>query len=458
MNDPNALPPQETEAAGADAPSVMGIARIAFNAAAVVAVLFVGIMGMKALMSMRKPPPRKPLPPQVIKVEAVKASVGNHTVTMTANGVVEAKKQIKIIPEVTGKVLFANPGFRDGGMIRKGDVLYRIIPADLQNQKQSASAGISALHQEIGYLKERKRTLENELAQALKTLDIAEQEAARMQRLYDRGAAAEAEVNQARLSVQSGRERVEAYRSNIALINPSIEKITAQLGVSRAGLDTVNLNLGRTEYRAPFDGVIVSGALEPGQFVAAGQPLAVLQDTSVFEIPAPMTLQDWRALAPNRSARSLTYDPLPVRVYWEDETGGRHECTGDVVRMGPQLDPRNRMVDLVVEVAPGERHQCDAPLMPGLFTTVEFRGQDLDSVAPIPRRALRESNKVYLVDKGKLAVRSVVPWRSIGEQVYIKQGLRTGDMVITSVVEEAIPGIKVQVLSLSDMDEEQKTD
>jgi hypothetical protein len=137
---------------------------------------------------------------------------------------------------------------------------------------------------------------------------------------------------------------------------------------------------------------------------------------------------------------------MPVRVNWEDTDKTQHSCTGDVVRMGSQLDPRNRMVDLVVEVSPDARHECDMPLMAGMFTDVEFTGQNLDGVAPIPRRALREGNKVYVVEDGRFAVRDVVPWRSIGEEVFIEQGLRTGDVVITSVVEEVIPGIKVHII------------
>jgi RND family efflux transporter MFP subunit len=439
-------PAQDMDPGTAPADSGINFARIFFNVIAVAAILFVGIMGMKAMIAMRKPPPKQPLPPEVLKVQAMTVSVGSHTVSISANGTVTAKNQIKIIPEVTGKVLFAHPEFRDGGVIRKGEVLYRIDPADLQKQKNNSLANTSALHVEIDYLRDRKRTLNNELDQALKTLAIAEEEAARRERLFARGAAAEAEVNQSRLSVQSSRERIEAYRSNIALIDPSIDKIKAQLDVVDAGLGAVNLHLGRTEYKAPFDGVIVSGALEPGQFVAAGQPLAVLQDISVYEIPVPLPLSDWKALAPNRTAKSLSYDPMPVRVNWEDTDKTQHSCTGDVVRMGSQLDPRNRMVDLVVEVSPDARHECDMPLMAGMFTDVEFTGQNLDGVAPIPRRALREGNKVYVVEDGRFAVRDVVPWRSIGEEVFIEQGLRTGDVVITSVVEEVIPGIKVHII------------
>lgn len=439
-------PAQEIDSGAAPADSGLNLARIIFNVIAVMAILAVGIMGMKGMIAMRKAPPKKPLPPKVLKVQAMTVSVGSHTVSISANGTVAAKNQIKIIPEVTGKVLFAHPEFRDGGVIRKGEVLYRIDPADLQKQKNSSLANSSALNVEIEYLKDRKSTLKNELDEAIKTLSIAEEEAARMERLYARGAAAEAEVNKARLSVQSSKERVEAYRSNIALMDPSIDKIKAQLDVVGAGLDTVNLHLGRTEYKAPFDGVIVSGSLQPGQFVAAGQALAVLQDISVYEIPVPLPLSDWQALAPNRTAKSLSYDPMRVRVAWVDTDKSRHTCTGDVVRMGSQLDPRNRMVNLVVEVAPGARHACDMPLMAGMFTDVEFTGQELDGVAPIPRRVLREGNKVYVVEDGKFAVRDVVPWRSIGEEVFIQQGLRTGDVVITSVVEEVIPGIKVHII------------
>ncbi|HOO56814.1 MAG TPA: efflux RND transporter periplasmic adaptor subunit [bacterium] len=408
-----------------------------------VLILMAGIAGFKIMMSTRKPPPKKPVQARSVKVQVDEISIRDFTVEMTGNGSLQAKKTISIIPEVSGKIVYAHPDFRESGTIKKGELLYRVDQVDYVSERDRILATLDSYDTEIEYTKQMRATLEKELAQARVTLALAQEEADRVRRLFDQGAASESELNQGLLTVQSNKERIEAYESNIDLIGPSLKKIEAQKRVTQESLKQIETTLSRTEYFAPFSGKIMSGGLEVGQFIGAGQAVATFEDDSVFELPVPMSLKDMRALYPEAGTESLEANPIPVDVTWKDEGGMIHTWDGHITRLGSRLDPNTRQIDLIVTI---KKQDADVRLTSGMFCEVKFLGQTLEGVAVIPRRAMRGENIVYTVEDEKLAVREVEGWRAIGEEQIIKSGLSEGDLVITSVIDEDIEGMPVTIL------------
>ncbi len=418
--------------------------QIILNVVLVAVIIVTGVVIMIKLEAMKKPPPRKPVVPRMLKVQVADITVGEYRVTVTGNGTVAAKNEINIIPEVSGKLTYVNPEFREGGFVDRGEVLFRIEQSDYVEARNQILAGIAASEAEIAYQKDRKASLGKELALAKKTWEISNQESERLRRLYEKKAASEAELNRTLLSEQSAKQVVEQYKSNIELIDPGIVRIEAQLESARAQLAKADLSLSRTEYKMPFTGRVSCGGITEGQFVGAGQPLCRVQDVSVYEIPVPLSLSDWHALAPGIGSRDLETSPMPVEVVWKNDAGRPYVWPGKVVRMSSTLNRKTRMADLVVEV----RDDGDRLLRPGMFCEVTFKGQTLEGVTTVPRRALRENDTVYLAGPdNKLEIKNVDVWRRSGERVVIKGGLEAGDQVITSVVEEAVPGMAVAVIS-----------
>lgn len=419
--------------------------RIALSGLIAIAILAAGVGAMKGLASLRKPPPKKPVEPRTLKVQADDVTTGPYTVTVSAQGVVQARTNVRIVPEVSGKLEYVHPAFRDGGAIDKGAVLFRIEQDDYIQAVNKAKAGIESYQAEIAYQEDRRETLEKELELAVRTWEINREESERIRRLYERNASSEAELNRTLLTEQQAKQAVEQYKSSIDMIAPGISRIEAQLESARAALASAQLALERTEYRMPFRGRVDCAAdPAPGQFAAAGQPLCTVQDVSALEIPAPVSMSDWYALAPEMNAEELGESPLPAEVAWRDDNGNRYTWRGRAVRMSSDLDHRTRMVDLIVEVSNGGGEK---KLKPGMFVEVEFTGRELSGVATIPRRALRDGDVVYLAGEEGLEIRPVEVWRRFGERVVILGGLADGESVITSVVEEAAAGMNVAVIS-----------
>jgi len=153
-------------------------------------------------------------------------------------------------------------------------------------------------------------------------------------------AAAESRLAQARADL--ARVQQPASRADIAEAQAEVRRAQAQLELLQAGVQPQEVTLAEadvaaaqaalaqaqaalaeTELRAPFAGTVVSISVKPGEYVAAGSPVARLADLSVWQVETDdlteLRIVDIRAGAPV----AVTLDAIPGL-----------ELTGEVVRIG----------------------------------------------------------------------------------------------------------------------------
>ena len=117
--------------------------------------------------------------------------------------------------------------------------------------------------------------------------------------------------------------------------------------------------------------------------------------------------------------------------------------SGQVTGVSGALDARTRTATLVVSVA--NPYDGDGPpLLPGAMVRLIVTGQNVDDVVPVPHKAVHENSKIWIVEDGRLQIRSVtIGWRS-ADTSYIVSGLSDGDRVITTNMALPVEGMKVQ--------------
>ena len=82
----------------------------------------------------------------------------------------------------------------------------------------------------------------------------------------------------------------------------------------------------------------------------------------------------------------------------------------------------------------------------GTFVRGTIEGRQLAAAAIVPPEALRESNRVWVVDgESRLQYRRVSVGQRIASGVVIDSGLSAGDRVIVSELEVAVEGMTVAV-------------
>ncbi len=362
--------------------------------------LIVGAGAAFAMLSSRQAPQPRERPALGPLVEAQATESSEVQVTVRGQGEVSPRVSVDLAPQVAGRVIRVHPSLISGGRFRAGTELLRIDPRDYSLAVEKARAAVAAA----------ETTIERELAEAT---------------------AAVAEWRELRAD-----EKPPALLAR----EPQIRAARAQLAAAKADLASAELDLERTRLSLPFDGLVVSEDVDAGDLVTAGQRIATVYGLDAVEIRLPL---DDRELAwfdlPEAG------EPGPPAVVSADFAGGEHRWQGRVERLEGQVDPRSRMVRVVVVVEqPFAASDGRPPLLPGTFVDVEIAGRRLGQVISIPRAALRSGDEVWVLEGDQLRIREVEVLRSERLRVLVGGGLAAGERIVTSSLDAVTDGMTVR--------------
>jgi RND family efflux transporter MFP subunit len=379
------------------------------------AVLALGFLGMRLMIAARPEPQKTVQENPGALVETLAVTRGERQVQVQATGTVQPRQEVEIAPQVSGRVVEISPRLVTGGFFARGELLFRIEAADYQLAVDQARAALARA--------------EFDLATAEGQARVARQE-------WDR------------LQLAEGQEP-----NPLVLYVPQLKNAQASLLSARAALQKTELDLARTELRAPFNGIVRSEAVAFGQYLRAGNPVTVLGGTDQAEIVVPLPLQELAWLQIPRSATDEAGSPASVRLAAGSLS---HQWPGRIVRSLGEVDPQGRMARVAIAVADpyglAAPDQSRAPLAIGSFVEVTLHGATLSDVAVLPARALRDGGQVWIMQNGSLAFRSVELLRRTYDEVVVGRGLEAGEQVVLTNVAGAAAGMKLRVAGREEAD------
>lgn len=328
------------------------------------------------------------LAPQVTVIQPQEREVRDQ---IQLDGQVAASDSVNLVARISG-YLQASP-FREGDQVKKGQLLFVIEPAPYQQQVKLAQA----------------------------QLDQARAEARRQDLLIKENATAQSSVDTAK----SSRAQAEA---NLAL---------------------ANINLGYTEVRAPFDGVIGKRTVDAGNYVGAspgGTVLATLQKLRPAYVN--FTINE-RELLRLRKAMASKYhnDPkgqmvgkLKVAVALQGEA--RPSETGVLDFIDNDLASGTGTLSLRASFANKNLH-----LIPGLYSKVYIDLGDPHKALLLPAALIMNDqlgDYVYVLDKDdRVTRRNISTGATFGQQREVTAGLAVSDRVISQGLSNVSVGKKV---------------
>jgi len=376
--------------------------RVLLQLLLIVLVLATALGIFQAMASARKQPERKERDLVAPLVNAVPVSFGPIEMVVEGYGSVQARKEVQVVPQVSGKIVQRHPNLVDGGFFAAAECLVGIEKRDYEISVQMAQAAVA----------QAQVALEREQAEAKIARDQWEK-------------------------LNPG----QTPDSILVFHEPQIRSAQAQLSSAQAQLEKAELDLERTQVAMPFAGRIISTSVEIGQFVISGQALALVYPTDKVEIEIPLENSE------------LEWFDVPLKggagaqVNLRGSFAGQaHVWQGQVVGTRGRIDAKSRMVHVVVQVDKPFVVTGDRPaLVPGMFVKAEICGKTVTSVAALPRFALRRDNQVWVEQAGKLQVRSVRIARMDRDKAYISAGLSNGDVVITSAIDIVTKGMAIRV-------------
>ncbi len=336
--------------------------------------------------------------PAVVVADVVKS---DYLVKIFTQGVVESARQTMLAAEVGGRVMEISPSMKRGGVVKEGERLVQIDPADYRSALANSEVGLA----------------EAELA--------LEQERARVE--------------------QAGLDWEKLGRGNdptnpLVLRAPQLAAAEARVSSSREQTARSRRDVERTEIFAPFAAGVRSANVEVGAVVAPGTMVAELYAINELEVRLPLSLEDFGFLGRDENGEVNGEVILTGKIGTEV-----YSWKAIPARLDPEIDRETLSASVVVKVEKADRPEFPLPPI-GLFVNAELAGKTLLNVTEIPRRGLLEGSRVITVDDGgKIDFREVEVVRLTEENAIIHAGLEAGDKVILTRMTAPVIGMEVEI-------------
>jgi len=410
----------------------------------------------------------------MLEVAVTPAVARTERAPIIGHGSVRPKKQIDVVPQVTGKLLRVHPNLQPGKIIPKGDLLFEIEPTMYETRVRQVEAETRALAAALDRHEQELKNVESRIANARKILDIEERDLATSRRLYEEqnvGTARDVDVSLQKFLRQ--KDIVTELENHKAMIPHLRLDTQARLDASRAKLERAKQDLANTKIFCPFKARVELVQANEAQVVTAHFSIARLTDMSAFEVSVALDPRDLVWLDNSVRPEALTQDnsasPSRVTVRWSLR-GQEYSWQGTVSRF-ERMDEATRTAKMVVEirdvdmvgvVVDGEGAVGPA-LSIGMFCSTELPARPLTGALLAPRHAVYDNRWVYVFEPdpmsgdertGTLARRNVPMLRSIGDDVLVDYDGRTGtetcelapgDLIVTSRLLKPVVGMRVRM-------------
>ncbi|MDO5620902.1 MAG: efflux RND transporter periplasmic adaptor subunit [Paracoccus sp. (in: a-proteobacteria)] len=353
------------------------------------------IIAALALMLPLTAAAQAPLP----SVTVIEAQPQDFTLTTRLPGRIKASTVAEVRPQVSG--IIRERLFTEGVPVEEGQPLYKI-------EDESYAAAVAAAKAAV--------------AQAQANADLAERDAARVERLFRNNTVSE----QNRDSARATREAADAA-----------------LQLAQAQLMSAEIDLERTTIRAPIAGVIGLSQTTTGALVGAQQATALATIRALDPIYVDVTQSANDLLRWQEDGRSGKLPENEATLILP--TGSTFPERGRLEAAEPQVEPTTGMVTLRITFP-----NPDSILLPGLYVEVEMPQSTAEGAVLVPQNAVMRDQTgaahAWIVEGGKVVVRDLTVETTSGNTWVVTGGLQPGDKIITSGFQKIAPGADVQIV------------
>jgi RND family efflux transporter MFP subunit len=241
-----------------------------------------------------------------------------------------------------------------------------------------------------------------------------------------------------------GNQTLTPQERSLVLRQPQLNAVKARIKAAQAAVDQAKLDLARSTIRAPFDAHIITQNVTTGSQVASGEDLGRLVGTENYRVILSMPVSRLRWLRfPDSNNEKGSSVRIRNTAAWPPNTFR----TGYLDSQVGALDNQTRMARVLVEV-PDPLAQTTAKGKPelilGTFVESLVEANEISNVVRLNRDYLRENNRVWVMEDGKLSIKEVEVLLTDNQYVYISKGLEGGEKVITTNLSTVAEGVAVR--------------
>ncbi len=405
------------------------------------------IWAVAAIGCTRVEPPAPAPKPKVVVAPVVQRSVQPE---VTLLGTVVAYQSARVASTASGPVVWFP--HRPGTFVKKGQVLARLRTTDVELQLQAAQALEKQRryrYEELrrGFLPEEIQQAKALLERAKARLQLAQSRFQRAQALFRSGTINQEEFDQIRTELHQAQQDVIAQEAEYQLKlkgypEEQIQQAKAAWEAQREEVRRLEDELTKRTITAPFDGYLVEKLTEPGEWVHAGDPVALLINLDIVEAVVPV----------DESYLELVQVGSRVQVWADALSGPLGSFQGQVVQVVPRAQWEQASRSFPVRVRIANRRQGDQPVLKeGMLVRVRFTGPKRQALL-VPKDAVVRSAArpvVFVLDQNNRV--QAVPFQegqAFDSWVEVRSGeLSAQALVVTEGAERLRSFMQVEVVS-----------
>lgn len=296
--------------------------------------------------------------------------------SVAATGTVQAVLTVQVGSQVTGRIASLHADFNS--VVKKGQVLARIDPANFDAQLDRARADLSDARAGV-------RTADAAVANQKANLQAAKVGAQDAQRalkkaeeLDEQQIVSTRDLEIAQAAFDQGTARVDQAVAEVQSAEAALEQSKARVDQAQAAVKVAEINRYYTVITSPVDGVVISRSVDVGQTVSASLQTPTLftiaNDLTKMQVVASVDEADIGSITPQAKV-SFTVDAFPGETF-----------TGDLnqIRLNPEAQQNVVTYNVIVDVA-----NPDLKLRPGMTANTTFTIAERQDVLRLANAALR---------------------------------------------------------------------
>jgi membrane fusion protein (multidrug efflux system) len=277
----------------------------------------------------------------------------------TLSGTLKPFEETVLMPEVAGRVVGIN--LAEGGFAKKGTLLVKLFDGDLQAQLKKSQA-------------------------------------------------------QLQLEEQTEKRQSELMKVN-GISQLDLDQTILQINSTRADIEVLQVQINKTEVRAPFDGNIGLRNISVGAQVTPSTALATIRDVKHLKLDFSVPEKYGSIIKPGFK--------IKFTVQGDDK---EYAATVMATEQGIQSDTRNLNGRAVVDAN-------NTSLIPGQYATVSLRLNQNKAALMVPSESIipqARTKQVIVARNGKASFVTIITGERNASSVQVVNGLNPGDTVVTT--------------------------
>ncbi|MCF6247470.1 MAG: hypothetical protein L3J69_08940 [Desulfobacula sp.] len=369
-------------------------------------------------------------------------------------GYVQADRTWQAISEVSGKVVFMNENLKKGHFIKKGELLLQI---DTTSYGLARSRGVADLMNVDAQLKELEQSQKNTqrlLKIEKQSLASAGQELKRKRELFKNGYISASDLEKEERTFLAHQASVNNLQNNLDLIPSKKKALQAKKKSGESAVSQQQLDVAKTQIRAPFNCRLSAVNVELYQFTGAGIILAEAISVDRAEIPVALIPKSFFTLLPRDHQNRIGQTPdaetirqaigIKAKVRLPMDEQNTFEWDAQFSRTSESMDLKTGAITAFITVdKPYENAILGRrpPLVINMYVEVSLSGKPLPNRFVIPRSAIHDK-KVYIANsENRLEIRPVNVEFFMMDMAVLSQGFKPGELLVLSDLVPAVQGM-----------------